>query len=58
MGKKKRNIFKCFGLSRGVAWGILVAKVCILYPRCRVNNLIRKFYEVNGGWDEKSCTNK
>ena len=49
---KKRGIYSnAIGYLGGVAWAILVAKVCQLYPKCKANILIRKFFEVFGGWD-------
>ena len=52
---KKRGIYSnAMGYPGGVAWAILVAKVCQLYPKCRANILIRKFFEVYGGWDWKN----
>ena len=49
---KKRGIYSnAMGYPGGVAWAILVAKVCQLYPKCTANILIRKFFEVYGGWD-------
>ena len=47
---KKRGIYSnAMGYLGGVAWAILVAKVCQLYPKCKANILIRKFFEVFGG---------
>ena len=49
---KKRGIYSnAMGYPGGVAWAILVAKVCQLYPKCRANMLIRKFFEVYSTWD-------
>ena len=49
---KKRGIYSnAMGYPGGVAWAILVAKVCQLFPKCRSNQLIRKFFEVYGKWD-------
>ena len=49
---KKRGIYSnAIGYPGGVAWAILVAKICILYPKCRANILIRKFFEVYADWD-------
>ena len=49
---KKRGIYSnAMGYPGGVAWAILVAKVCQLYPKCRANILIRKFFEVYSQWD-------
>ena len=49
---KKRGIYSnAMGYLGGVAWAILVAKVCQLYPKCRANILIRKFFEVYANWD-------
>ena len=49
---KKRGIYSnAIGYLGGVAWAILVAKVCQLYPKCRANILIRKFFEVYANWD-------
>ena len=52
---KKRGIYSnAMGYPGGVAWAILVAKVCQLYPKCRANILIRKFFEVYSNWDWKN----
>lgn len=49
---KKRGIYSnVLGYPGGVAWAILVAKVCQLYPKCKANILIRKFFEVYSDWD-------
>ena len=49
---KKRGIYSnAMGYPGGVAWAILVAKVCQLFPKCKSNILIRKFFEVYGNWD-------
>ena len=49
---KKRGIYSnAIGYLGGVAWAILVAKVCQLFPKCKANQLIRKFFEVYGAWD-------
>ena len=49
---KKRGIYSnAMGYLGGVAWAILVAKICQLFPKCRANILIRKFFEVYGNWD-------
>ena len=49
---KKRGIYSnAMGYLGGVAWAILVAKVCQLYPKCKSNKLIRKFFELYGSWD-------
>ena len=49
---KKRGIYSnAMGYLGGVAWAILVAKVCQLYPKCRANILIRKFFDVYSNWD-------
>ena len=52
---KKRGIYSnAMGYPGGVAWAILVAKVCQLYPKCKANILIRKFFEVYSEWDWKN----
>ena len=52
---KKRGIYSnAMGYPGGVAWAILVAKVCQLYPKCKANILIRKFFEVYADWDWKN----
>ena len=52
---KKRGIYSnAMGYPGGVAWAILVAKVCQLYPKCKANMLIRKFFEVYANWDWKN----
>ena len=52
---KKRGIYSnAIGYPGGVAWAILVAKVCQLYPKCRANVLIRKFFEIYSNWDWKN----
>ena len=49
---KKRGIYSnAMGYLGGVAWAILVAKICQLFPKCRANILIRKFFEIYGNWD-------
>ena len=49
---KKRGIYSnAMGYPGGVAWAILVAKVCQLYPKCKANILIRKFFEIYSKWD-------
>jgi len=49
---KKRGVYSnAMGYLGGVAWAILVAKVCQLYPKYRANILIRKFFEVYSNWD-------
>jgi len=40
-----------FGYLGGVAWAILVAKVCQMFPKLKPNKLIRKFFEVYSVWD-------
>ena len=52
---KKRGIYSnAMGYPGGVAWAILVAKICQLYPKCRANILIRKFFEEYAKWDWKN----
>ena len=52
---KKRGIYSnAMGYPGGVAWAILVAKVCQLYPKCKANILIRKFFKVYSEWDWKN----
>jgi poly(A) polymerase len=49
---KKRGIYSnAMGYPGGVAWAILVAKICQKYPKYRANKLIRKFFEEYGNWD-------
>ena len=49
---KKRGVYSnALGYLGGVAWAILVAKICQLFPNCRANALIRKFFEVYSTWD-------
>ena len=49
---KKRGIYSnAMGYPGGVAWAILVAKICQKYPKYKANRLIRKFFEEYGNWD-------
>ena len=49
---KKRGVYSnAMGYLGGVAWAILVAKICQLFPKCKANMLIRKFFEVYGAWN-------
>lgn len=49
---KKRGIYSNqMGYPGGVAWAILVAKICQLYPKCKANILIRKFFETYSEWN-------
>ena len=49
---KKRGVYSnAMGYLGGVAWAILVAKICQLFPKCKANQLIRKFFEVYGAWN-------
>lgn len=51
MGQKRGIYSNAMGYPGGVAWAILVAKVCQLYPKCKADILIRKFFEVYTDWD-------
>ena len=49
---KKRGIYgNVIGYPGGVAWAILVAKVCQMFPKLKPNKLIRKFFNVYANWN-------
>ena len=49
---KKRGIYSnSFGFPGGVAWAILVVKVCQTFPKLKPNKLIRKFFDFYANWD-------
>lgn len=49
---KKRGIYaNTIGYPGGVAWAILVAKVCKMFPNLKPNKLIKKFFEVFSSWN-------
>lgn len=49
---KKRGIYSnSIGYPGGVAWAILVAKICQMFPKLKPNKLIRKFFEVFSQWN-------
>jgi poly(A) polymerase len=48
----KRGLYSnIIGYLGGVAWAILVAKVCQMFPKLKPNKLIKKFFEVYSTWD-------
>lgn len=49
---KKRGLYSnAMGYLGGVAWAILVAKVCQMFPKLKPSKLIRKFFEVYSQWN-------
>ena len=49
---KKRGIYgNVIGYPGGVAWAILVAKICQMFPKLKPNKLIRKFFDVYANWN-------
>ena len=49
---KKRGIYSNrIGYPGGVAWAILVAKVCKMFPKLKPNKLVRKFFDVYASWN-------
>ncbi|XP_033837286.1 poly(A) polymerase type 3-like [Periophthalmus magnuspinnatus] len=49
---KCRNIYSNkMGFLGGVSWGILVARVCQLYPYATTATLVAKFFKVVSMWD-------
>jgi poly(A) polymerase len=49
---KKRGLYSnVMGYLGGVAWAILVAKVCQMFPLLKPSRLIRKFFDVYSNWD-------
>lgn len=47
----RRKIYSTVvGYLGGVAWAILTARVCQLYPNCAPNQLIEKFFRVYSVW--------
>lgn len=49
---KKRGLYSnAIGYLGGVAWAILVAKICKMFPKLKPSKLIRKFFEVYSKWD-------
>ncbi|KAE8451181.1 hypothetical protein EG329_004345 [Mollisiaceae sp. DMI_Dod_QoI] len=39
-----------YGFPGGVAWAILVARVCQLYPRANGSTIVLKFFKIMGQW--------
>ncbi|MCQ2817012.1 MAG: nucleotidyltransferase domain-containing protein [archaeon] len=49
---KKRGIYSnALGYPGGVAWAILVAKICKMFPGLKPNKLIKRFFEIYSKWD-------
>ena len=49
---KKRGIYSnSIGYPGGVAWAILVAKICKMFPNLLLNQLLRKFFDVYSSWN-------
>lgn len=49
---KARGLYgNVFGFPGGVAWAILLTKVCLWFPRACASALVRKFFRLWSGWD-------
>lgn len=52
---KNRGIYSnVFGYFGGVAWAILVAKICIIYPYLQPNKLLYYFFKWYTDWEWNS----
>jgi len=50
---KNRGIYSnVLGYLGGIAWAILVARICIMFPDCKPNQLLKYFFEyyLNYNW--------
>ena len=49
---EKRGLYSnVMGYLGGVAWAILVANICKMFPKLKPNKLIKKFFEIYSVWD-------
>jgi poly(A) polymerase len=49
---EKRGVYSnVMGYLGGVAWAILVANICKMFPKLKPNKLIKKFFEIYSIWD-------
>lgn len=55
MWAKHRGVYSnVLGYLGGVAWAILVANICIIFPYLAPNKLLKAFFGFYSGWDWNS----
>jgi poly(A) polymerase len=53
---RRRGIYgNILGFPGGVAWAILVARVCQLYPRAQPSTILSRFFRWYSGWKFMPC---